>query len=592
MAYLLQIRELYLRLSLRQRLAIGGAAAAILLLLAGLVHWQTERNFRPLFTKLSAEEAGPVLERLKESGAEIRLADGGTTIKVPAERVDELRIQLASAGLPKSGRMGFELFDRANFGASEFAEQVNYHRAMEGELERSIVTIREVETARVHITQPRQRLFLENRQPAKASVLVRLRPGAELARGNVQAIEHLVASAVEGLLPENVSVLDMRGTLLSRARTDPESGDGSNAALLAYREKMERGLSDKIRATLEPLLGADGFRAVVSLDCDLASGDQSEERFDPASSVMTVSQRSEEGTGQPVAGGIPGTPSNLPRPNGRPLSGSAGTAYRKSESTSYQTSRVVRRIQFPHGQVKRLSASVLLDHVVRTEGRRRVVEPPAPERVRAIRDLVAATIGFQQERGDQLIVEALPFEATRLESAPALPAKPATRPRLVLPEFFPGWLRMPLEGHLNWLLDQPWMPAALLGLVSAALALLAAGLRRITRRLRRKSLPSASQAGGGIKVSQGPELEAGPEAALLEVGDGEGLGGPRSLEEQIRERDQLQEQLTRAAIEQLEIPKAEVRRSEVLSRHVAETAVKNPEAVANLMRSWMESGGN
>ena len=178
MAYLNQIRELFLRLTMRQRILLGVAAAVVVLSIYGFIHWQTERNFKPWFEELSAEDAGTVLARLKESGVEVRLENGGKVIKVPANRIDELRIQMASAGLPKTGRMGFELFDKPNFGTSEFAEQVNYHRAVEGELERTIMSLQEVESSRVHITFPRQSLFLENRQPAKASIVLKLRTGA------------------------------------------------------------------------------------------------------------------------------------------------------------------------------------------------------------------------------------------------------------------------------------------------------------------------------------------------------------------------------------------------------------------------------
>jgi flagellar M-ring protein FliF len=198
MAYLQQIRELLLRLTMRQRITIGAVAVLVIGGIWGLLHWQTERNFKTLFQDLSAEDAGLVLARLKESATEVRLENGGKTIKVPAEKVDELRIQMASAGLPKSGRIGFELFDKPNFGTSEFAEQVNYHRAVEGELERSVMALQEVESSRVHITFPRQSLFLENRQPAKASVLLKLKAGADISKQNVQAIAHLASSAVDG----------------------------------------------------------------------------------------------------------------------------------------------------------------------------------------------------------------------------------------------------------------------------------------------------------------------------------------------------------------------------------------------------------
>ncbi|MBM3788595.1 MAG: flagellar M-ring protein FliF [Acidobacteria bacterium] len=208
--YLEQLRALYERLTPRQRILIGTAAVAVVAGIMGLRYWHTEKNYKPLFQNLGGEDAGQVLSVLRERNVEYRLADNGSTIRIPSEKIDETRIQLAAAGLPKSGRIGFEIFDKTNFGVSEFTEQVNYHRAVEGELERSILSIQEVESARVHITFPRKSLFLENQQPAKASVLVKLRPAAKLTPQNIQAVSHLVSSAVDGLTPKNVGRVKFR----------------------------------------------------------------------------------------------------------------------------------------------------------------------------------------------------------------------------------------------------------------------------------------------------------------------------------------------------------------------------------------------
>jgi len=600
MAYLQELRELLLRLTMRQRILTGGAAVLVIGGIWGFIHWQTEKNFKTLFEGLSAEDAGVVLARLKESATEVRLENGGKTIKVPAEKVDELRIQMASAGLPKSGRIGFELFDKPNFGTSEFAEQVNYHRAVEGELERSVMALQEVESSRVHITFPRQTLFIENRQPAKASILLKLKPGAEISKQNVQAIAHLASSAVDGLAPENVSVLDMRGNLLSRPKKAGEGDDESPKELIEYRERMERDLLQKIRATLDPLVGPDGFRAAISLDCDVASGDQSEETFDPTRSVMMNSQRSEEGSTPAAANGVPGTPSNLPRPTARPGEGSGSPLFRRSENTSFQTSRIIRHTKFPHGQVKRLSASVLLDHIVKTEGGRRIVEAPPPERLRAIKDLVAATVGFQQERGDQIIVEALPFETTRnIAPQPAPVAAAPARPRLQLPNGIPEWLRTPMEGHLNWLVERSWLPPMIIAMVLGLLY----GVFRILRSVGRKAtglvagaaskLPiGKKKKGQHVDITMDPALESsGADPAQLEAG-ASGENGPiKSLDEQLREREKLREKLTNDALLELEIPKTEVRRGDVLTRHLTELATKDPEGVANLIRTWTEGRG-
>ena len=246
-----QIKQLFQKLSNTQRILLAAVVMAVVGGMTSLSHWNQERDFKPLFTGMAAEDAGPLLAKLREMATEYRLADNGTTVLVPSDKVAELRIDMASAGLPKSGRIGFELFDKANFGASEFAEQVNYHRAIEGELERSIMSIREVEQARVHVTPAKDSLYAESRQTAKASVLVKLRHAGGLSPQNIAAICQLAASAVPGLSADQVSVVDTSGNLLNRARAGA-SGDSADASetTLDYRKVkgVERDLQLKIAA--------------------------------------------------------------------------------------------------------------------------------------------------------------------------------------------------------------------------------------------------------------------------------------------------------------------------------------------------------
>src|SRR6478672_2754227 len=222
-----QLKRLLASLSTSQRWTIVVAAILISGGLYSLVHWQKESAFRPLYTTLAPEDASVVIQKLKEGSTEYRLSNNGTTVSVPEERVAELRLELAAAGVPKSGRIGFEIFDKTNFGMTDFAEHVNYRRALEGELERSVMALTEVEQARVHISFPQESVFQEARQPAKASVLLRLRGSSQLPDSAIPAITHLISSAVEGLAPDAVSVLDMRGNLLNRAKRVSESGSGS-----------------------------------------------------------------------------------------------------------------------------------------------------------------------------------------------------------------------------------------------------------------------------------------------------------------------------------------------------------------------------
>ena len=519
---------------------------------AGLYYfsrWKREGDFRPLYTGLEAEDAGAVVERLKQSAAEYRLSQDGRTVLVPSAQVAELRLSLASAGLPRNGRIGFELFDKTNFGATEFAEQVNYRRALEGELERSVMSLAVVEQARVHLTFPKDSVFLESRQPAKASVMVKLRPGARLTAQNVTAVSYLVASAVQGLAPETVSVLDMQGNLLSRPRrTEGLDGEAPSEAMLEFRQALERDLVAKASSTLEPLIGAGKFRASAAVECDFSSSETSEENLDPARSVMLTSQKTEETTGVNTSAGVPGTASNLPRPTSQPAA-SAGGVSRMTESITYQSSRSVRRVKLPQGTVKRISLAVLLDHnrrlVKEGTATRAVVEPPSPERLKAVRDLVSAAVGLNPERGDQLIVESLPFETPEEVEPSGAPAPPAPAPVSPLPP----WLqKIGGEGVLMWG-----------GAGAGALLLLAvvAGLMMARRRR------------GRVTVAAHAQLPAAPGAEEA-VG---GAPGARRLERETEAYPEL--------------PAPPPKKSDIVAGRLRETIKKDPESSAHILRSWL-----
>ena len=516
-----QLKNLISGLSIAQRISI---LAAALLVVGGLVafsHWKHESDFRPLYTAMSPDEAGAVVQKIKETGTEYRLSESGGAVLVPSARIAELRLQLAAAGLPKSGRIGYELFDKSAFGATEYVEHINYHRALEGELERSVTSLAEVEQARVHLTFPKDSVFLEAQQPAKASVMVKLKPGAHISSGNVQAICHLVASAVEGLVPEAVSVVDMSGRLLSRLHRAGAAGDLVDAGddALELRQRLEQNLVNKVNATLEPLLGADKFRAGASVDFEMSSGEESEETFDPAKSVMVSSQRTEEGGSGPApASGIPGTASNLPRPTSRPGSSSASGISRVTEDITYQSSRLTRHTRKPQGAIKRMSISVLVDQSVRWEGagarKQRVLVPPSPETLKSIHEVVAAATGFSAERGDQLIVETLPFEST-LNQEPMLPASPPQAAPLV-----PKNLLLPV------------------GAGAAGVILLLAFV--LMRGRKRRPEPATVTAAPQLQGREVPDLDlplAGPETAAPSL---ESAAGSMSLEQPVFARAALE----------------------------------------------------
>ena len=555
------MKNLLTSLSVRQKITI----AVVGLLIAGgiysLVYWQKESGFKPLFTGLTPEDAAGIVQRLKEAGVDYRLPESGGSVLVQPAHLAELRLTMAAAGLPKSGRIGFELFDKTNLGATEFTEHVNYRRALEGELERSVTSLAEVEQARVHLTFPKDSVFLDAQQPAKASVLVNIRPGMRLAPQNVQAINHLMASAVEGLSPDAVSVLDMNGNLLGRPRAaaNPDSGEPSEA-VLDYRHKVEADLLAKVNSTLEALLGPDKFRAGVSVECDFSGGEESAEVFDPARSVMSSSQRTEDSSGPGTSSGVPGTPSTLPRPTSRPGSGSSRTS-RVTENIAYQSSRTVRKTRMPAGAVRKMSLAVLVDQELTWQpdkkGYQRILQPPSPEKLKIIHDLVAGVTGFTPERGDQLVIETLPFESTLLIEPPAMPGAPAAK--------------KPAQPQLFSFTGDPKTLYLIGGTAAAVIIIALMGGMLLRRRGASASVQTALGQGDGSRAIAG-----GAEGS-----------DENDLEAKLAEREAAQKKADAQLLSSLKLTPVITKTAEVLAKHLREKITKEPEVSAQVLRTWI-----
>ena len=568
------MNKLLANLSMRQRVSIAIVAVLAASGLYAFVRYQREADFKPLFSGLAPEDAAGIVQKLKESGVDYRLAEGGGavagTVLVPSSRLAELRLGMAAAGLPKTGRMGFELFDKTNLGATEFTEQVNYRRALEGELERSIMSLAEVEQARVHLTFPKDSVFLDEQKPAKASVLVKIRPGAHLAPANVLGINHLVASAVEGLAPDAVSVLDMNGNLLSRPKpAGTLDGPDASEVSLDYRHKIESDLLAKINSTLGPLLGENKFRAGVSVECDFSGGELSEEVFDPGRSVMLSSQRTEDSSGSASPSGVPGTPSSLPRPTSRP--GSTGKSVsRTTENVTYQTSRTVRKTRLPAGVLKKMSLAVLVDQDVTWQkeqnGFRKVLVPPTPEKLKVIRDLVAGITGFTESRGDQLVIETLPFETTMLLEPPQ--TQPTASPVASPP---------PSADILAFLKWDRRKQIVVGGSVLGAVLLLVVATLLLKRRGRRAGSAAVTGPAALPAAAQGVTS-----SAALAVS-----GVEQEMELKLAERDALQQKLDEQALQALKVAPVITKTSEVLAKHLREKISKESEISAQLLRSWI-----
>jgi len=422
-----QVTAFVTGLSARQRLLLLGAAVLTVAVLAVFAHLISTPDYVPLMTGMEPADAQALGAKLAAKNISYQISPDGKGVNVPSDKLDSSRMEIASDGMPHSGRMGFELFDKMNWGQTEFDEKVNYQRALEGELERSIQTLRDVESARVHLVMSTDSVFLDRERPAKASVILKLRSG-RLSQETQVGIARLVSGAVDSLSPDNVTVIDAdTNRPLGMPRHSGFAGEGN----------MEEEYTAKLLQTLEPIVGPQHVRASVNVEYDPTSAEESKETYDPQSAVAVASQKSEESIGGGLAGGVPGTSSNVPGGKGtaKPApDASDGVQLSRSESNTFAVNKVVRHTVEPAGRIRRISAALLVDDAIdlkqeagkRTESHRK----RTAEELKQIEDLAKAAIGVDVTRGDSLTVENLSFDQTPVDA----PAKPgvAERVRLTL----------------------------------------------------------------------------------------------------------------------------------------------------------------
>lgn len=420
-AFSQQIIDVWKRLQFGGRIATVGAAVATIGLISALVYYATQPEYGVLFADLSPTDAQNIVEKLKTSNIPYSIANGGTTIQVPVEKISELRLQMAGAGVLSGGHVGFDLFDKTNFGATDFAQQINYRRAIEGELAKTLESMEELEGARVHITPKKESVFTEKEENAKASVMLRVRQGKQMSEERTEAIVNLVAGSVEGLDPSSVAVMDTRGRLLTAGRgTSGTNGDaGAFNAQLEAKQKFEAENAGRIISLLEPVVGDGRVRADVSADVDFSQVEQTEEKFNPQSQVVRSQQTAQESTtstktnGGSVVGARANDPTTPAVPG--PPNQQSGNGQKVANTTNYEIDRTVRKTIGGGGRVNRLTVSVVVDHknVNGTEVARTADE------IRQMQDLVAAAVGVDQNRGDTVVVETMPFNRVEIEAGNA-----------------------------------------------------------------------------------------------------------------------------------------------------------------------------
>lgn len=425
------------QLTMRQKLAGMAAVALAIAVLTGLWLWSRTPDYQVLFSNLNEKDGGAIIAALQQQNVPYRFSEGGGAILVPSGQVHDVRLKLASQGLPRGGLVGFELMEAQKLGLSQFAEHINYQRALEGELARSIQSLSAVDGARVHLAIPKQTGFLRDEQKPTASVLVNLRGGRLLEPTQVAGIVHLVASSVPELSPSAVSILDQNGKLLSQNK-DGGRDAGLDPTQLKYVEDLEQGYIKRIEQILTPITGPGNHRAQVTADVDFDRAEQTAETYapNPADKAAIRSQQSQEQTTRETgAAGVPGALSNQPpAPATAPLTtpaapGTPGAANQapplnasKNATINYEVDKTVRHVKSAVGSVKRLSVAVVVNHRSEKLPDGKVKTVPLTEaEIKQITDLVREAMGFNKDRGDTLNVTSSPFRAADPETLPESP---------------------------------------------------------------------------------------------------------------------------------------------------------------------------
>lgn len=391
-----------------RRMRLGAAASILLVCFAGLLWYAAQTDWKMLYTGLDVDDARQMAQELTAAGIPFDVSPDGSSLRVPSQNLDKARLATTAKGGPKSGRMGFELFDKPNWMGSEFDEKINFQRALEGELEHTIGTLAAVQSARVHLVLPHDSLFTTEQREAKASVVLRLRHRT-LSDDEADAVANLVASAVDGLKPGNVVLVNAQGGGLLGRRAGASS------------ELHEQQLANQLIETIEPVAGAGNVRASVNIDYDPVSADETDETYDPAQTATLSMQRTEQTSGQPVASGIPGTASNSPaaKPPLYPAPAAAAQNL-KEESGTYGVSKKVRHTVEAAGRIRRVTAAVLINYRQVGEGRNMKWQPRSADEMKRLSELARSAIGFDATRGDQVTVEELAFEENGAAAGPEL----------------------------------------------------------------------------------------------------------------------------------------------------------------------------
>lgn len=484
-AFLKQLADFWASLPTPKRIALVVVMTGVLVGVMAISVLSSRETYGTLYSELATEDASAIVEKLKTAQVPYRIEAGGTQVMVPEERIPGLRLELASAGLPHGGSVGFEIFDRSKIGATEFEQQINLRRALEGELARSVMSIEGVKSARVHLVLPERRLFAAREESASASVVVKLQNSHSFSRKEVAAVVHLVAAAVPTLSKDRVSVVSTEGVTLHRPTSDTQGG-GDLADLNAEQARVMAGqLESDAQAQLERVLGPGNADVRVNLWLDNAAREKTEELYEPTKTALRSEHKVEEGLANGDAGvaGVPGAKTNLPDAQGegpvaeeKPAGGGGGAV--RSQTRNWEVQKIVQKTLTPAGDIRRLSVAVLLNGRYNKKG---VFAAIPQEEVKSLEETVKRAVGFNQERGDTVTVQATQF--ARLDTGE-------------------------LEGPPSFFTSKPWLPYAV---AAAALVLVLGTLVLVFRTKKPLPVPAVPQLVDPLRVLG--ELGSGAERA-------------------------------------------------------------------------------
>ncbi|CAI0786526.1 Flagellar M-ring protein [Serratia grimesii] len=426
------LQAMWNRLRANPKIPLLIAASAAIAIVVALLLWVKSPDYRVLYSNINDRDGGAIVTQLTQMNIPYRFAENGAALLIPADKVHETRLRLAQLGLPKGGAVGFELLDQEKFGISQFSEQINYQRALEGELSRTIESLGPVQNARVHLALPKPSLFVREQKSPSASVTLTLQPGRALDDGQINAIVYMISSSVAGLPPGNVTVVDQSGRLLTQS---DGAGRDLNAAQLKYANEVENRYQRRIEAILAPMVGSANVRAQVTAQIDFATREQTDEEYQPnqlpnKAAVRSKQMSQSDQIGGPQVGGVPGALSNQPSaPAVAPIetakpaaagnnANTANTAAPRSaatgpqnsrhdETTNYEVDRTIRHTQQKAGTVQRLSVAVVVNYSGTDKNGKPL--PMSKDQLAQIESLVRESMGFSSARGDTLNVVNAPF---------------------------------------------------------------------------------------------------------------------------------------------------------------------------------------